>query len=329
MPINRYLRRSAGVPIAAGLALVMSACTPDATVADGTLNVTGGTGDDLIALRLAPGQPNRLQVDFGDDGTADKEFDRTTFAKIVVTAGDGNDRIRIDQANGAFADEATHLDGGAGDDVILGGDANEDLQGGAGDDTVDGNRGVDQAELGDGNDTFVWDPGDGSDLVGGRAGQDRLRFNGAPVDEVFTLEPDGPAALFKRNVGNIVMELNDVETVDVATLAGFDNVNVAPDMSGTNVTHINVNLAGPFGGPDGVSDGVSFIGTQNPDHITATASGNVVEVAGLPVSATITGAENRQVARDQLQIAAEDPGDTITVDDAVNALMAVLINPHV
>jgi hypothetical protein len=48
-------------------------------------------------LRLAAGQPATLQVDFGDDGSADKSFDRAAVTKIDVDLLNGDDQFRIDQ----------------------------------------------------------------------------------------------------------------------------------------------------------------------------------------------------------------------------------------
>jgi hypothetical protein len=80
--------------------------------ANGTLTVAGTINSDAIALRLKAGAPNIVQVDAGDDGAAEFEFDRAAFTQIQVLADAGNDVIRIDQVNGAFGDETTTLDGG-------------------------------------------------------------------------------------------------------------------------------------------------------------------------------------------------------------------------
>jgi hypothetical protein len=87
-----------------------------------TLQIVGNPASDKLALRLAPGSPHILQVNVGDDGTADFSFDRSTFDAIVVHAGAGNDEVRVDDAFGSFADHALTLDGGAGNDVLRGGD---------------------------------------------------------------------------------------------------------------------------------------------------------------------------------------------------------------
>jgi hypothetical protein len=39
--------------------------------------------------------------------------------------------------------------------------------------------------------TFVWDPGDGSDIVEGQSGTDTLLFNGAAGAEIFAASSNG------------------------------------------------------------------------------------------------------------------------------------------
>jgi Ca2+-binding RTX toxin-like protein len=328
MPIKRFLGGAGGGMLVVGLAAVGAACTPavvQATVAGGTLTVTGTANSDAIALRLKAGAPNTIQVDVGDDGTAEFELDRNTFSKIQVDAGAGSDLIRIDQVNGAFADETTTLDGGAGDDIILGGDGNESLLGGAGNDSMDGNRGADQADLGAGNDSFRWDPGDGSDVIEGRAGSDSLVFNGANVDENFFLDANGQRAVLVRNVGNIRMDMDGVESLDLTMLGGFDNFSIGDNMANTAMKRADVDMSAAGGDSDDKTDSVNLAGTGNADHITVGATGSRIDVAGVPVATSITGSK----IPDQLQIAAEGPDDTIVVDPAVNALITLLINPHV
>jgi Ca2+-binding RTX toxin-like protein len=328
MNIKRILAGAGGGVLTVGLAAFSAACAPltvQATVANGTLTVAGTASSDAIALRLKAGAPNTIQVDVGDDGTAEFEFDRTKFDKIQVLADAGNDRIRIDQVNGAFADEATTLDGGTGNDVILGGDGNESLVGNAGNDTIDGNRGADQADLGSEDDSFVWDPGDGSDVIEGRDGSDTLVFNGANVDESVSLNAEGQRAVLTRNVGTIRMDMDGVETLNLTMLDGFDNFSVGDFMFNTAMNRANVDMSGPVGGPDDKTDSVNLVGTPDVDHITAGATGTRIDIAGVPVATSITGSK----IPDQLQLTAEGPGDTIVVDPAVDALISTLINVHV
>src|SRR5262245_8195016 len=128
----------------------------------GALNVAGTAAGEKIALRLKAGDPDTLQVDVGDDGSADFSFKRKQIAKIAVDARGGDDLVRMDESNGAFtSDIPTTIAGGTGNDTLAGGAGAETILGGDGNDTLDGNGGNDQALLGAGDDTFVWDPGDG------------------------------------------------------------------------------------------------------------------------------------------------------------------------
>ena len=78
--------------------------------------------NDKIALRLEAGEPGILQADFGDDGSADFHFKRERVNSIVVDARNGDDLVRIDDANGAFTDSIpTTLDGEDGNDNLAGG----------------------------------------------------------------------------------------------------------------------------------------------------------------------------------------------------------------
>src|SRR6478735_6700896 len=71
-----------------------------ATVVNNTLIVTGTNHADQVALLLAPGDPNTLQVDFGADGSAEHSFDRSTFSAIFVDLRGGDDQLAVLQANG-------------------------------------------------------------------------------------------------------------------------------------------------------------------------------------------------------------------------------------
>ncbi len=142
---------------------------------------------------------------------------------------DGNDRVDATALN---ADAAKlGVDGGAGDDTLLGGAGADVLRGGDGNDTVDGNQGADIALLGAGDDRFIWDPGDGSDVVEGQAGHDAMTFNGANVAEQFDVSANGSRVRFTRDVGAIVMDLAGIEEIDLNALGGADRLTVN-DVSG-------------------------------------------------------------------------------------------------
>ena len=145
-----------------------------AKLTHGVLTITGTNGSDEIALRLKAGRPGILQVDVGDNGSANFSFKRKRIRKIIVNARGGADLARIDESNGVFTDAIpTRINGQDGRDTLLGGLGAETLRGGDGNDVVDGNGGDDLAFLGARNDIFVWLRG------GGRGGVAQLSDCGA------------------------------------------------------------------------------------------------------------------------------------------------------
>src|SRR5277367_3678732 len=96
--------------------------------------------------------------------------------------------------------------------------------------------------MGKGDDTFVWNPGDGSDTVEGQAGTDTLLFNGSNASENFDISANGSRVSLFRDVGNVTMDLNGVEHIQLNAAGGADTVTVN-DLSGTDVTQIAIDLA--------------------------------------------------------------------------------------
>jgi Ca2+-binding RTX toxin-like protein len=323
---SRRLGLAATVAFGATMAgpAISSASGPNAgsaSVENGTLTVTGTNGNDAVALRLAVGDPNTLQIDVGDDGSVENRFDRSTFTAIVVELGSGNDRFRVDQTGGTFTDEQLTVEAGAGNDTVIGGDGNELTFGGGGDDFVDGNRGTDTAVLGSGNDSFRWDPGDGSDDVDGDAGNDTLVFFGANIAEEMTLSANGRSAVFLRSPGAIRMDMDQIEQLDVFALGGADVVNIG-DMTGTDLDRANVDLGSQLGGGDAATDIITVSGSPKADRVTVRASGAGVRVGGLRVTTQIAGSETIDV----LNVGTADGPDTVDVGDEVAALIGVAVD---
>jgi Ca2+-binding RTX toxin-like protein len=267
-----------------------------AAVKHGTLDVKGSHQADAVALRLKAGDSSQVEVDVGDNGSADFSFARGDISAIDVRMGNGDDSARVDDANGTFTDAIpTTIAGGPGDDTLEGGQVqaaaeNETFKGGAGDDTVDGGKGNDTAFLGEGNDTFVWDPGEGSDVIEGQGGRDTMLFNGAPVAENVTLSANEGRLTFFRDVGSVTMDTDGVETVDFNALDGVDNVTVN-DLTRTDVTETNLDLAGTLGGGDGAADHVVVNGTNGDDTIDIAGNGSGADVTGLATAVSVTHAD--------------------------------------
>ena len=158
-----------------------------------------------------------------------------------------NDRLTLNGLNGDDVIDASSLEadgiqltmnGGLGADVFLGSEGGDLINGGDGNDT---------ALMGAGDDTFVWNPGDDNDTLEGQAGFDTLVFNGANVAENIAISANGGRVLFNRDIANVTMDLNDMEAISFNALGGADTI-VVNDMSGTDLTELNINLAGAGGG---------------------------------------------------------------------------------
>jgi Ca2+-binding RTX toxin-like protein len=321
-PIRAAVLAAAVATAVAGVAAAQaSAAQPvRANVRHGVLTVEGTKASDTIALRLAAGDPGVLQVDAGGDGSADFSFELRRFAAIAVDAGASDDLVRIDEGNGAVnAAIPTAIAGGDGDDTLAGGSGAETFVGGDGNDSIDGNRGNDVAFMGAGDDAFVWDPGDGSDTVEGQDGTDTMVFNGAAGAEQFDLSANGNRLRFFRTQGTITMDTAGVERVDTNALGGSDQV-IVNDLTGTDVSSVNVDLAGALGGTSGdeTSDRVLVRGTNGADTINVGGDASGLTVSGLRASVTI---KHQEAANDALVVDGRDGNDRISA----NALAAQTI----
>jgi Ca2+-binding RTX toxin-like protein len=227
---------------------------------------------------------------------------------LVITAGGGNDTI--DASTIAAGTIGLTLDGGEGNDTITGSHGNDTLLGGNGNDKVVGGAGNDFADLGAGDDTFTWNPGDGSDTVLGGTGNDTLVFNGANVAENIALGANGADAVLSRDVGNVRMELNGVEHIQINAAGDADNITVF-DLTGTGVTQVAIDLGGTGGrkSGDSAADTVTVNGSAGDDHIAVVSSGGSIVVNGLMAQVTIAQTE----AADSLTINGGTGNDIIDV----------------
>ena len=217
---------------------------------------------------------------------------------IQVFGQGGNDTITLDQTNGALP--RANLFGGAGNDTITGGSGADMLFGqgdndillgkggfdflfgGAGNDTLTGGVGDDTAFMGAGDNSFVWNPGDDDDIVEGQDGFDTLLFNGAVIGENIDIVANGGRVLFTRDIANVTMDLNDVESIDFRALFGADNI-VVGDLSGTDVTEVNVDL----GGGDLAADTVTVNATNGDDVILISGDASGITIFGLAAQVNI------------------------------------------
>jgi len=295
------------------------------------VNDLSGTDVKQVAINLAAlgttsgdGQPDTVTINARD--AKDKISIVSTGGSVIVNglseqvtidgAEAANDKLVINGLGGNDTIDASGLraghinlviDGGDGNDRIIGSGAADKLIGGSGDDVVTGGVGNDVALLGDGNDRFIWNPGDGSDVVDGGAGFDTLDFRGSDASETFTISANGARALFVRDVGNVTMDLNGVERIQLAANGGADTI-IINDLAGTDVKEVAIDLAaaGTSKG-DGQSDQVIVNGTAGNDDITIGHHGGAVTVSGLAETVSITHADGL----DQLKVSAGAGDDVI------------------
>jgi Ca2+-binding RTX toxin-like protein len=309
---------NAAPPTKADNAPSKNAKSGHAKLKHGLLRIKGTRASDAIALRLKAGDLGTLQVDFDDNGSADFSFARNKITKIAVDARAGNDRVRIDDRNGAFTDTIpTTIDGGDGNDTIAGGTGSELLLGSDGNDAIDGNGGADVALLGAGDDAFTWDPGDGSDKVEGEAGSDTMVFNGAAAAENFDFSANGNRLRFFRTQGAITMDTAGVERVDLNALGGSDKT-VVNDLSATDVKNIVLDLA-----TDGAVDTTTINGTAGNDTIAIAPNAGAVDVTGLAAAVKI---EHPEAANDVLNVNGLAGNDTISGAVGLAALIKLGID---
>jgi Ca2+-binding RTX toxin-like protein len=249
------------------------------------------------------GVPPTVQIDHSEAAN-DKLTVNGLGGADTITAGDGLAALIQLVINGGT--DIDVLTGGDGNDRIVGQQQNDSMFGGAGDDTL------------------VWNPGDANDLVEGQAGNDTMEFNGAGGNEAFEASAVAGRLRFTRNIGTIVMDVDDTERVDLRALGGQD-ATVVNDLTGTDVTNVDIDLAPAIGGGtgDGVADTVTVNGTNDPDNVAVAANGGVVDVTGL---FTAIGISHSEVANDLLTIHGLGGDDNVVIGGGVAALIQTLVD---
>jgi Ca2+-binding RTX toxin-like protein len=282
-----------------------------------TVEVNGGGGNEQFTTTA-----NGARVRFDRINPAPFAIDIGTSENLVLNANGGNDSFSA-TGNLAALIRIT-VDGGAGEDTILGSNGVDTLLGGDGNDFVDGQQGNDVALLGAGDDVFQWDPGDGSDTVEGQDGFDDMLFNGSNGSERFDASANGGRVRFFRDLGNITMDLDDVEQIDLNALGGADNL-VVNDLSGTDLTEIATDLASPAGSGagDAQPDNVIVNGTNGDDIAVVAGQGSDLEVVGLATHITVSGAES---ASDRVTISALDGSDVVDASGIAAGAMSLSID---
>src|SRR5262245_23586160 len=171
---------------------MLPSVTASFSSATGVLTVLGDNqANNIVVSRDAAGH---ILVNGGSVAVKGGAATATNTSLIQVFGQAGNDHISLDETNGVLPSAnlfggagndtltggsgADRLFGEAGNDVLLGRGGNDQLFGGLGNDTLTGGTGTDQAFGQAGDDVMIWNPGDGSDLNEGGAGNDTVQVNG-------------------------------------------------------------------------------------------------------------------------------------------------------
>jgi Ca2+-binding RTX toxin-like protein len=136
-----------------------------------------------------------------------------------------------------------------------------------------------------------------------------MRFFGSNASENIDIAANGGRVLVFRNIANVTKDLNDVERVEFRALGGADTI-VVNDLSGTDLTELNTDLAAAAGGGDAQPDTLIVNGTNVDDVIVVDGDGSGVTTTGLAARVNITGAE---AANDRLTV------NALAGDDVVEA----------
>ncbi|MFN0217709.1 MAG: Ig-like domain-containing protein [Hyphomicrobium sp.] len=204
-----------------------------AAAASASVVTAGGEGDDVLAAN--DGGPYQFEGRGGDDDITGSNGGDTLDGGAgadTLRGGRGNDvyyvddsgDVVIEEVGGGFDRVVSSIDyvlgdfvehlaltgaaiSGAGNalrNTLEGNDANNVLSGGDGDDTLAGNRGDDVLMGSAGGDGYVYEPGDGRDVIidagGGEDDDDMLVLAGGvgPADVSLHRDPDAPDDLIVR-----------------------------------------------------------------------------------------------------------------------------------
>ena len=114
------------------------------------------------------------------------------------------------------------------------------------------------------------------------------------------------------------MDVNGVESVQLLVRGGADLITI-DDLTGTNVTNVNVEL----GVADGAVDRVIVNGTTGDDNISVVGGASAVMVGGLAATVAVT---NPEAANDRLDVNTLTGNNIISVSQAAHTLVHLFVD---
>ncbi|MBP2328068.1 Ca2+-binding RTX toxin-like protein [Kibdelosporangium banguiense] len=230
-------------------------------VPDGADVFQGGADHDTIDYSARTGAVRVSLDNIGDDGAAG-ESDNADLTVENIVGGAGDDSLTANQSTVLQG----QLNGGPGNDTIIGSQGQDFLEGGDGADRIDGLGGEDILLGGAGDDTL--NGGAGFDQVGGMDGNDIL-FGGPDGDIV------GGGAGDDQMISDPTVDGGD----QFFGFTGNDTVSYAPRTAGVTVTLDLLTNDGDTatGESDFISTDVENVrGSQAADSLTGSDQANTI-----------------------------------------------------
>jgi Ca2+-binding RTX toxin-like protein len=272
----------------------------DFAFANGVLTVTGDESNEAITV-LSQAANGAILV----NGTNTGHTLSDTFG-LVVDANGGTDSINISALNTTFFAQSPNLDGGDGNDTIIGSNGKDVLTGGLGNDSLIGNGADDLLDGGDDNDTLTGNAG--NDLFVGGNGTDRVK---EAVNVNVTVNAATMTGVGNDQIGG----MEEVQLTGGTVNNKFDGTNAVADLIFDGGAGNDTLLGGDGGdtlvggaGNDSINGGSAFgtnqvTGGAGNDTLNGGAGINdrLVEVAaGAAVTFTLTNTSLTGVGTDSI-----------------------------
>ena len=147
---------------------------------------------------------------------------------IVVNPGDGNDNVNL---SGATNIAGSTINGGNGDDIIVGSPKVDVIHGDAGNDRITGLQG-NETIFGDAdNDTIIWENTHGNDVNEGGDGVDEtVILNGTGDDQMKLSAPVPGRNFFERSNAPFTIDMA-TEKLSISSFAGNDKLETTPGVT--------------------------------------------------------------------------------------------------
>jgi Ca2+-binding RTX toxin-like protein len=256
------------------------------------LHVDGGTGRDAIVFAGSAAADSLRYVTVGTQhwlfrGSVPTVVTANAVEELTLLGGDGDDLL---DASNAVTSLVLTLDGGAGNDRLIGSSGNDVLLGGTG------------------NDVFTWNPA-GNDRVFGQEGSDTLLAEMPEGDSVLNVPASNGAVALHYSGLNTPLSAEvaaaGIEQLSLELGAGHAIV-LLNDLTRTGITRVDIeNLPA-----DGARDDFWIEANSGPQDIAAiTVQGETI-ITGTPAKIHIRGATSGEV-KDGVVLQLGNASDTV------------------